>query len=108
YFYDFHDIRQNYYTTTEKMSVISTLQKGEKFLFEQYKTEWKYIVHQSIKLDMISINKPKTFDNEDTIFDSIVESILNIVSCFFMKGYSESESIYITENFLNTLLNKKF
>ena len=108
YFYDFHDIRQNYYTTTEKMSVISTLQKGEKFLFEQYKTEWKYIVHQSIKLDMISINKLKTFDNEDTIFDSIVESILNIVSCFFMKGYSESESIYITENFLNTLLNKKF
>jgi len=109
YFYDFHNIRQNYYTTTDKISVISTLQKGEKFLFEQYKTEWKYIVHQSIKLDMISNNKPKPkiFNNENAIFDSISESILNIVSCFFMKGYSKSESICITENFLNTLLDKK-
>ncbi len=89
YFYYFYNSRQNYTKTTQNYNLFSVLRKGEKYLFENYISEFEKI--DSKKLEFLSFNY-FSFLNSDEIFNRY---LLNLMSYHYIKYTEREKSEYL-------------
>lgn len=88
YFYNFHNTRQTYLSSTQNKSVITCIKKGERFLFEKYQEEWEKIKEKKLEIFFEkNTEKDKKYLNNREVVQNY---FFNIVSYYYFK-YSDKE-----------------
>ncbi len=99
YFFDFYNVRQNYLNTTLGITTKVCIKKGEKYLFEQYLTEWNEIKNKNLILSYKN-NFEEHYEDNDLKVHKI--SNKKIYKDSFVKHYEDNYNC-IEKYFTNIL-----